>query len=133
MNIKEIKAALYNALKNDFAINFYDSDKNKVIFSFYPLDELSNGLIKIYYTDNGKLCADAAQIDFQYCPQTKKSEKLLKRFSAALDGCTHEQINKLSPVFEYYIKQAKKVYDAKFSIYVNLYTTSEDIKNYREV
>ena len=132
MNIKKIKSALYFALKNDFSLDFYDADKNKVIFSFYPLNEVNNGLIKIYYNDRGELSADSATIDFQYCQKTKKAENLLKKFSESMNGITREQFETLFPVFSYYSTMAKKVYYAKFSICVNLYTTSEDIKNYRE-
>ena len=51
MDIKKIKTALYNALKNDIAIEFYNINDFSFCFSFYPLDNCYNGLVYIRFSE----------------------------------------------------------------------------------
>lgn len=128
MDIIKIKKALYAALQNDFAIYLDADSKYYYRFSFYPLHEVCNGLLYVHFEKNGKINAGKADIDFQYLRKTKKAEKLITKFCAALDGCTAEEMKRIFPIFEYYSEKFQALYNAKYSQKIELYTESDDIK-----
>ena len=127
MDIKKIKTALYNALKNDIAIEFYNINDFSFCFSFYPLDNCYNGLVYIRFSEE-KLAAENISINFQYLNKTKKLENTIKKIIYALDGFTKKQLENIKPIFDFYHEKATAIFSAKYSIKINLYTDNEDIK-----
>lgn len=128
MDIIKIKKALYAAFKNDFEIQYYNNNCSSYCFAFYPLNEVYNGLLYIRFDENGKLNKSDTRIDYQYLHKTKKAEKLLANFCAALDGCTAKQMERIKPIFEYFEEKYKALYNTKYSFKIELYTESESIQ-----
>lgn len=107
-----LKKALYNILKNDFALDFYNGNDFSTAFSFYHLDEVYNGFLTIY--NDGTF-----SINWQYHPYTKKLEKLLADFANACKGL---KIDYIKAEADFYHEQSKKVFEAKYNFPTTLHT-----------
>lgn len=107
-----LKTNLYNLLQNDIAIDIYNHQNDMIVFSFFHLSSVYNGLIWYNTKEN------TYTIDFQYHDYTKKTEKLLIKF---LESC---KINIISFIFqevEYFRNLSKQLFDCKYSLDIDLH------------
>lgn len=107
-----LKRNLYNLLLNDISIDIYNHQNDTIVFCFFHLSSVYNGLIWYNTKDN------TYNIDFQYHDYSKKLEKLLTRFLESI------KINKLPFIFqeiEYFRTLAKKLFECKYSLDIDLH------------
>ena len=110
------KTHLYNLLKKDIAIEIYNQQNNTIIFSFFHLESVYNGLI--WYD----ISTHEYNINFQYHEYSKTLEKSLEKLLACLQWFRMDYIEK---EMDFYRKAAQKIFESKYSLDIVLHTINE--------
>lgn len=110
------KTNLYNLLKKDVAIEIYNQQNDTIIFSFFHLDSVYNGLI--WYNTKTKIY----NIDFQYHDYTKTLENLLRKVMQNIEWFKLDYIEK---EINFYRELSTKIFDAKYSTKTLLHTIND--------
>lgn len=110
------KTNLYNLLKKDVAIEIYNQQDGFIVFSFFHLESVYNGLI--WYD----IKTHTYNINFQYHAYTKALEKLLTKIMNNIQWFNIDYIDK---EIKYYRNLATNVFNSKYSMNILLHTTND--------
>ena len=117
----ELRSALLQLLRMDYGVELYNWDEKILRVSFYRLSSVYNGFCTTF-TFSGDWTEP--EVNWQYSTPNKRAEKLVKRAtSAALQMFKKRgSWDLVEQEFDYYKPLFNAVFEAKYSIPVELHT-----------
>lgn len=107
----QIHRTINSLTKKHYTIETYSENHHCIIYSFYHLNSVYNGLLYI-----GKE-SDYIKIDFQYHNKNKTIEKQLTTLAKNIKKLYNlNQLETVTSIVEYYQPIAKEIYNKNYSL-----------------